>query len=365
MNRGGLFAVLMSIVTVGSLVACHSPTRDNLLDPKLTPAVTLSVQVDSTAGVAHLTWSGFSGDQGFASYRIWRRITGLIAADSIATVADVEQTALADSTITPDQDYVYWVEVVNDGGLAVPSNEVAVGSYTVIGVQLSTVAEDNLIGQVSLKWRSYDGPGFNQYEVWRTAFGQPDTLLQTIGDLADTSWFDASPQPRTEYTYWIVLAAAGKRLESSREEISYQLPPIELEDVAFSAETASAALRWSAYVGPRFASYQIRRRSGELTEQLVATIADPQATSFTDSLLDGNTDYIYRIDVETTWDQIRVPSNERNGRFYELVEIIQLPPQNSSALQAVDMAFDGADSLYVAVLRCVPIVSVKGFRLQV
>lgn len=71
--------------------------------------------------------------------------------------------------------------------------------------------------------------------------------------------------------------------------------------------------------------------------------------SVTDSLLDGNTEYLYRVLARTGWEGIEVASAVRSGRFYGLEEVQRLPSLANSQVQAVGMALDEQDQLYVAI----------------
>jgi hypothetical protein len=340
----GLLLLLLSAV-----VSCHDAPRNNPFDPELTPGVELIIAaVDTTAGTVQLQWSAYDGRQAFAEYRVKRRVQGLIKDSTLATITEVEQRNFIDTGIDPDLTYVYWVEVVNQGGFVVSSLEVPVQSFSVLGVDLLAVQADKLQGTIALRWQRYTGPNFERYEVWRTSFGQPDTMLQSVGGESDTVWTDTSPLPETEYSYWLELFAAGKELKTPRDEVSYELPPIELQVVKFSSQTAAAELVWSPYQGPRFAAYEVRRQSGGQAVQSIVEIEDVQATTHTDSLLDGNTEYIYHIAVRTTWEDIEILSNENSGSFYGLEETLFLPAVSNKKINAAGLALDEMDDLYTA-----------------
>ena len=250
------------------LVACHDAPRNNPFDPELTPRVEeVAAQVDTAAGSVLLEWSEYEGDQPFSDYRILRRVQGLVAVDTVGLIKEVAQTSFTDTSIVPDLAYVYQIVVVNQEGFEVPSSEVVVRSFSVREVDLLEVRSDSLKGTISLHWQPYSGPDFVRYEVWRRNFGQDPLALDEIEDVEQTTWIDENPLPATEYSYWVKLLAAGKELESQRREISYELPPIELHQVEFSSEDASSRLEWTRYQGPRFAAYEVRRKSGDLVEQ--------------------------------------------------------------------------------------------------
>lgn len=331
------------------LAGCHHSPRDNPFDPALTPAVVLQVALDDTAGTAALQWTRYEGPQSFKEYRVLRRIADRIQEDTLRHIAAVDSTAFQDTTIAPDLDYLYWVEVVNQAGFAASTPEVRVSSFTVRGVELLEARGNDSQGVISLRWQRYRGPDFVRYEVRRRSFGEDEQRLESLTATADTTWIDASPFPEREYSYWIKTFAAGKELVSQRREASYQLPPIELQPVAFSSETATATLVWTQYQGPRFAGYEVRRQVEGATEVVADTLADISRTRYTDPLLDGNTEYVYRIFTRTSWGEaVGRFSNAQSGRFYGLEQVVALPGLGNAEVQAVGLALDEQDQLYVA-----------------
>ena len=349
MGKSGYRHVWYIPVLLVLVAACHDAPRKNPFDPELTPAVEIvSAAVDTTTGSVVLEFTGYEGGQPFAGYRVLRKVQGLEDVDTVAVIADRAQTTLRDMTIQPDLDYLYWVEVVNQGGFAVPSAQELVRSFSVPGVSLFDPQPDKLQGTISLRWERYIGPDFERYEVWRRISGQVGEVLEIIEEVADTVWVDHTPLPRTEYFYWVRLVAANQQLESQQRSISYNLPGVELQQAAFSSETAAAELAWTAYQGPRFAAYEVHRQSGDRTEHTVAELEDVTATTFIDTLLDGNTEYFYRIGVRTTWEGVEVESNTLSGEFYGLEGIEFLPPVANNQAQAVGLALDEEDQLYIA-----------------
>ena len=79
----------------------------------------------------------------------------------------------------------------------------------------------------------------------------------------------------------------------------YDLPPVDLWRAELSSETVTVELAWTAYRGPKFEAYEIHRQAGRLAERIVKKLTDRDKTMYTDSLLDGNTEYVYRIYVRT------------------------------------------------------------------
>jgi hypothetical protein len=167
-------------------------------------------------------------------------------------------------------------------------------------------------------------------------------------DVSDTTWVDTTVAPERDYLYSVVTFAAGRQRSSHEIEVRYALPAVELEWMELSSVTATAQLAWTAYEGPRFAAYEVYRKAAGLDERIVKELIDVDHTTYTDSLLDGNTRYTYWISVRTTWEN-RVSSPPGEGIFYGLVDVQQKTGLEEDAKpHAVSLALDEEDGIYVA-----------------
>jgi len=111
------------LVALLFLAACHDAPRENPFDPVLTPAVELQVALDDTAGTVTLTWTQYEGQQPFQEYRVLRNEVERTRVETLAWIAQVEQTSFVDTSLTPDTGYEYQVVVVNAGGYAAESKK--------------------------------------------------------------------------------------------------------------------------------------------------------------------------------------------------------------------------------------------------
>ena len=96
------------------------------------------------------------------------------------------------------------------------------------------------------------------------------------------------------------------------------MPPVQWTETVFDSRKATATLRWSRFVGPRFKAYHIERRADNGVAETVATVSNVEDTSYVDGELRGNTEYTYRI-VAVTDAGEEVGSEERSGAFHRLV----------------------------------------------
>ena len=219
-------------------------------------------------------------------------------------------------------------------------------------VELVSAAVEDTTGSAILGWTEYAGrQPFAAYWVLRKERDRETVdTLKVIEDVHRTTFRDTTLAPDVEYVYWItVVNQSGFEVPGDeKSDVSYELPSVELRSADFSSDSATAELIWTAYRGPGFEIYEVRRRTVQLVEQTVGEITDIANTTYTDTLLDGNTEYVYRIYVRTTWDGVGVFSNEQSGKFHPLYDVRALPISGYDDLQAVDLAVDEHDGLYVA-----------------
>ena len=170
-------------------------------------------------------------------------------------------------------------------------------------VQLQ-VSVDDTSGAAIVSWTRYAGDQpFGEYRVLRTSGdSQIADTLAVIDDANQLSYLDTSVVVGVSYEYQVsVVNAGGYGVPTRVEESSrLNLVPVEIVDVAFESATASATIEWTPYAGPRFAGYELSRRTAGIEPVVVASIPDIATTSFVDTSLHGNIEYIYRLVVKTT-----------------------------------------------------------------
>ena len=120
-------------------------------------------------------------------------------------------------------------------------------------------------GTTQLDWSPYQGDTpFAAFRVLRKIQGQEQVdILATITAPGRTTFTDTSLVLGTLYSdqVWVVNAA-GFEVESEVQLLNpLYLPPVQIDILTLDAATASAALTWTPYHGPRFKAYQVRRRT--------------------------------------------------------------------------------------------------------
>ena len=189
------------------------------------------------------------------------------------------------------------------------------------------VALDDTAGTATLTWTRYGGEAeFEEYWVLRKVQGleSVDTLA-AIADVARNSLVDATPRLGTVYEYRVsTVNTSGHEVSSpTQRSRPLVLPSVQMRAVICESRNATASLAWTAYRGPKFAGYIIRRRVAGTTTAL-DTLHDTGDTTFVDSSLRGNVEYTYTVAVVTEAGD-EIASREIEASIYPLVASWQLP----------------------------------------
>lgn len=262
------------------------------------PVQLLDAEIDAAQGIAALRWTRFVGTR-FAAYRVERRGSeeDFVAIHRLDAIAD---TTFADENLQPEQTYFYRI-VVEAAGREWISNRSNRLGFSLAPIALLSAIADRTTGSIALNWSRFSGPGFQSYRVQRRIVGtDTQVVLSEQTSQSDTSYADQSALADVDYSYTIAVLAAAQELLSNSRESRLELPASPLQELVFDSATASAALRWAPYTGPRFQAYQVLRTTTGQEPLVVAEIEDREITAFVDSSLLGNTRYFYRISIQTT-----------------------------------------------------------------
>jgi len=316
-HRQSIWSGAFLLCVVLALTACHDAPRKNPFDPELTPAVELTVALDDTAGTVTLNWTEYVGEQTFAEYRMLRNIARFTEVDTLAVIEEMEQTTFVDSTLVPDTAYEYRVDAVNAAGFAMSSEARSIAGYSVEGVRLLPVESDLQVGALVLRWSRFSGPDFVSYQV-RRRLGEliQEDVLVTLDSVEDTTFADSTALADVDYVYTVDVNAGGETLSSNSRIHRLILQGVVLAEPVMDSATGSATLTWTPYEGPRFAAYQVWRRTEELAPQMVFEGTKLADTSFVDTGLLGNTEYFYQVSVVTGREE-EVRSEEVKGALHQ------------------------------------------------
>lgn len=327
------------------VAACsHDTSRENPVDPSLTPPVQVTAALNDTAGTVQLAWDRYVGSEPFGQYVVLRSAVGVTAVDTLATVPVVEQTSLTDSTLAPGTAYEYRVSVISQGGFEATSQSQRVDGFQVRSVELLAAAPEQDAGHITLRWAHFRDPGFTEYRLFRRPVGSDaDSMLTTRSSVADTTFVDVTAQHQVDYLYRVVVFAAGRQLTSDGVTARLDLRPVTVHAPLFESQTATAMVNWSPYTGPRFEAYRLSRSVEGQTPVELTRIESSTDTTFADTRLHGATEYEYRVEVLTSTGE-RIASEAVSGGFHEPVAGWSVPMQEGDAVRLVPEA-DGVTAV--------------------
>jgi hypothetical protein len=211
-------------------------------------------------------------------------------------------------------------------------------------VELLSVTFDPRHGTATLTWSRYNGgQPFQAYQITRRlSTGIVVDRRATIPDIAETTFVDTNVEADHQYVYSVlIINTAGLEVASNSKEVFFSFEPPQVR-VVFDSRTASAALSWDRAVSG-FVRYDIQRwaedEKGLLTVHRTTVVDE---TTFTDTGLNGNTEYRYTVTTRLTTGR-EVESSSVGGKFHGFLREWTVPPQMTGGI-----AVDPDDRIYVS-----------------
>jgi len=285
--------------------------------------VTLFNPTNSTEHSLTLIWTQ-SRDDDFAAYRVFRsKFPGVDTTAVLdTTIITKSFVSYVDTELDSNTTYYYKVFVYNTYGLSSPSNEVqgkTKANEPPQAVILYTPIPDTT--SVSLNWSQNEDTDFASYMIFRSNSPGVDNSSQSIATItsrSQTNFRDTGLKENTTYYYKVyVYDKAGLYAGSNEVDVKTKAndPPLAVTLYTPIPNTDSITLNWSQNIDSDFASYKVFRSSTsgvDSSAQLIAVITDQFQTTYTDSQLEQNTTYYYRVYV---YDQrgLSAGSNEVNS----------------------------------------------------
>lgn len=272
-------------------------------------AVVLSEPFDILPTSVTLNWS-VNNDPDFARYTLYRALTPNVTEQSqqVTVITESLETTFVDENLNQNTTYYYRVFVADQLGATAGSNTVS--ATTVDGPPTAVVLDDpTSISEngMTLTWSQNTDPDFGSYRLYRSTVAgtdQNDVLVTTITDVAQTFFDDSGLVDNTTYFYRVYVYDQSNAWTRSNEVSATTengVPPaVNLTTVQAVANNA-IELEWSQSNAHDFSAYRVYRDEQPgvtLQSELVITLNDVALTTFTDTGLDENTTYYYRIFVE-------------------------------------------------------------------
>ena len=232
-----------------------------------------------------LNWTASSGA---TSYHVKRSTT---SGGPYTLVSSPTATAFTDTGLTDGTKYYYVVSAANSVGESANSSEVNATPASPAPAAPTGLAATPGNAQVTLAWTTSTNAA--SYHVKRaTATGGPYTQ---IANPTATNYTDKSVANGTKYFYVVsAVNTSGESANSTEASATptavVQIPPVPTGLTA-TAGNAQIILAWTASTGA--ASYRVKRATtsgGPYTQ-----IANPTATTYTDTGLTNGTPYYYVV----------------------------------------------------------------------
>lgn len=248
-----------------------------------------------------LTWTDNAADE--AGFEIWRSTTGAGGTYALGAGLGADATSSDDTGLEPVTEYCYQVRAV--GGPSVPPSAFTNSSCATTLAPPPPAAPTGLSATpasataIDLAWQD-NATDEAAYEIWRSTTGASGTYSLLASPPADgESYGDQGLTPLTEYCYQVRAIGAGAAPASAFSNsdcATTPAPPPPATPTGLAATAISPTrinLAWQDNATDE-GGYEIRRSTGGGTYTVLATLP-ADAASFSDTGLDPDTEYCYRV----------------------------------------------------------------------
>lgn len=279
-KRTGLFR-LSAPVLLAVLAACDGGST--AVEPPLAPT---AVQADPASATAiELTWTS----DGASSFEI-ERATGNGSFEPLTSVGGNARSYL-DTGLEPDQTYRYRIQACN-GDLC--SAAVIATART---LELLAITDDAVGGAIA--GQSYEetitASGGDGSYTWDITAGSLPAGLSLTQDSQGNAVISGTPQSEGSSTFTLrVRSGDGQSVQTQLSiEVTPEPPPAPTDLTVESATMTQVTLSWSVSASPP--SFRLERAVGVMDEFAVIATPGGGARSYTDSSVDPNETYRYRV----------------------------------------------------------------------
>ena len=252
----------------------HSSTATVLLNA---PRATTTVNSSSSITVS---WSAITGASG---YRIYR---GTSVDGDFQRIGTLDSTSFRDTRLTGNTTYYYRVFATNKGGISNQSNTASATTQMVPPTEVTATVVSS--SSISVSWAAVLDA--TEYNIYRSA--SATGTFTRIGTLETTLFTDSGLNGGTTYHYRVSATnssgTAGERSAAVSTTTLFNAPT---GVTATTNSASSITVNWTAITGA--AEYNIYRSIS--VEGDFEQIGTSRTASFTDSELNGNTAYYYRV----------------------------------------------------------------------
>ena len=257
---------------------------------------------EDTAGTVSITWTAPSGDEEVKGYRLYREDQSDLTTANIADPG-ANDTSYDDDTVAAETAYRYWIVAWNDTGDGPKSNRdtitTKVQTAGVPEAPSRPTATEETRGEVVISWNApSSGPTPEQYNVYRKPIANVDYDL--IATVSTTTHTDDTVAEETWYEYRVrgtndAGEGTASRFRTIRTRVQTPGVPEYPTGLTLTEDSdGNVTVSWSAPEdGPAPTRYRVTRTGFTSADDEVTN--EVTTTSFTDSTVDPDTLYAYRV----------------------------------------------------------------------
>ena len=248
-----------------------------------------------TSSSIQLSWNDLSNNE--TGFEIERSLTGLGGEFTYVTTLAANTTSYNDTGLQDETQYYYRIRSINATGPSLYSSIQSTSTLLAIPAAPSSLAVAGFTASsIQLTWND-NSDNESGFEIQRSSTGLPFSysLIQTTG-AGTTTYTDNGLSEVTTYYYRVrAINLAGESAYSNVVSATTALNPPAAPTglTAGTITTSSVQMTWTD-VATNETSYVVQRSLNGSTYTTVGTLA-ASTTTFTDTGLDDNTPYYYRV----------------------------------------------------------------------
>jgi fibronectin type 3 domain-containing protein len=257
-----------------------------------------------------LTWTAGTND---ATFRVYRSTVSGFTASAATLIASPSTNAFTDSNVTAGTTYFYLVSGVNSTGQASsPSSQASAFVQAPAPNSPTNLSAAGGVLQVALTWTA--GSNDASYKVYRsTVSGFTASASNLVASPTGSSYTDPQVTAGTTYFYLVTgLNTTGQESSPTSEgsaTVQAAAPPSTPTNVSATSGILKIVLNWTAASGDT--DYKVYRSTvSGFTISASTLLANPTATSYTDTNLAAGSTYYYLVTGVNVANQGSAPSGQ-------------------------------------------------------
>lgn len=294
--------------------------------------VTLSYESEEYMALA---WDAIDGADG---YIVYRSADQGEAYEEVHTITDGAISNYEDRELAYNTTYLYKVRAYSFmdeqrvcGGLSD-----AVEQTTILATPVITSAEMESFDSIQIRWEAVDGAA--GYQVYRSdAKNGEYECIKEFADGKQTSYIDTARECGIAYYYYVKAKQTINDEDTwgnASDIVSAKTTPNYVGiSGSVSNEDTQVTLKWKQSQGAQ--GYEIYRSTGYSSDYKLVKKVDQNTTTWTDTGLDKNTEYSYRIRPYAVVNETTITGSYSNVYTKEVVVVSDYTQTGSGNLSGV------------------------------